>query len=184
MFGTPLFLYALCGSQRKASTNRRLLETLRDHAPEGVTIEICDLIGALPIFNPDLEGEHTPEIVERFAARVKAADGMIVACPEYAHGLPGGLKNALDWLVSRDEVPFKKVMIAHASHRGELALQQLTEVLRTMSFTLVPEADIRISLLGKDAAAQAACLRDSVDDGDLLNALARFCDNLRASIDL
>lgn len=178
MDAKPLFLYALCGSQRKVSTNRRLLTALRDHAPAGVTIEICDLIGELPIFNPDREGENTPEIVERFAAGIRAADGVIIACPEYAHGLPGGLKNALDWLVSRDEVPFKPVMIAHASHRGDFALEQLIEVLKTMSFTLVPEADLRISLLGKDTAAQAACLGDAVDDGRVLNALAKFCGRL------
>jgi len=64
----PLFLYALCGSQRKASTNRRLLEALRDNAPAGVVVEICELIGELPIFNPDREGENTPAIVEEFAA--------------------------------------------------------------------------------------------------------------------
>ncbi len=179
MDAKPLFLYALCGSQRKVSTNRRLLTTLRDHAPDGVTIEICDLIGDLPIFNPDREGEHTPDVVERLGAKMRAADGVIVACPEYAHGLPGGLKNALDWLVSRDEVPFKPVMIAHASHRGDFALGQLTEVLKTMSFDIVEEAHLRIGLLGKDDAAQAAVLDAAVRDGVILNALAIFCTHVR-----
>ncbi|WP_160009108.1 NADPH-dependent FMN reductase [Rhizobium sp. 18055] len=178
MIRTPLFLYALCGSQRKASTNRRLLEALRDHAPEGVTVEICELIGDLPIFNPDCEGENTPEIVEELAAKVRAADGVIFACPEYAHGLPGGLKNALDWLVSRDEAPFKPVMIAHASHRGDFALEQLTEVLKTMSFALVPSANIRISLLGKDAEGQQVSLRESMDHGVLDTALKEFCSRI------
>lgn len=182
MDAKPLFLYALCGSQRKVSTNRRLLEALRDHAPAGVTIEICDLIGDLPIFNPDREGAQTPEIVERLGAKMRAADGVIVACPEYAHGLPGGLKNALDWLVSRDEVPFKPVMIAHASHRGDFALAQLSEVLKTMSFDIVEEAHLRLGLLGKDEAAQAAVLDAAVRKGDILNALAKFCDHIRKNI--
>ncbi|WP_111564910.1 NADPH-dependent FMN reductase [Rhizobium sp.] len=182
MEAKPLFLYALCGSQRKVSTNRRLLEALRDHAPDGVTIEICDLIGELPIFNPDREGEHTPDIVERLGAKMLEADGVIVACPEYAHGLPGGLKNALDWLVSRDEVPFKPVMIAHASHRGDFALSQLTEVLKTMSFDIVEEAHLRIGLLGKDDAAQAAVLDAAVRDGVILNALAKFCGHVRKGV--
>jgi NAD(P)H-dependent FMN reductase len=183
MIRTPLFLYALCGSQRKASTNRRLLEALRDHAPKDVTIQICELIGDLPIFNPDHEGENTPEIVDEFAARVRAADGMIIACPEYAHGLPGGLKNALDWLVSRDEVPFKPVMIVHASHRGDFALDQLTEVLKTMSFTLVPGADLRISLLGKDAETQQEILHQSVASGSLGNALDELCSRIHRETD-
>ena len=98
-------VYALCGSQRRNSTNRSLLEAIRDSAPEGVDVEICGLIELLPIFNPDLEGDATPDVVERFASKIGMADGVIIACPEYAHGLPGGLKNALDWLVSRDEAP-------------------------------------------------------------------------------
>ncbi|MDP9809790.1 NAD(P)H-dependent FMN reductase [Rhizobium tibeticum] len=171
----PLVPYALCGSQRKASTNRRLLEALRDNAPVGVCVEICEMIGELPIFNPDREGENTPALVEEFAAEVCACDGIIVACPEYAHGLPGGLKNALDWLFSRDEVPFKPVMIAHASHRGDFALEQLTEVLKTMSFDVVHDAFLRISLLGKSEDAQASVLAESVENRRLLSALAKFC---------
>src|SRR5258708_2149796 len=139
----PLFLYALCGSQRSASTSRRLLEVLRDLAPAGVTIEICDLIGDMPVFNPDNEGERTPGIVNALAEKIAGADGLIVSCPEYAHGIPGGFKNALDWLVSRDEVPFKPVMFAHASHRGDLVLELLTDVLSTMSLRIVPEAFVR-----------------------------------------
>jgi NAD(P)H-dependent FMN reductase len=172
----PLFLYALCGSQRKVSTNRQLLEALRDHAPEGVTVEICELIGDLPIFNPDLEGEHRPAVVGQFATSVGTADGIIIACPEYAHGMPGGLKNALDWLVSGDEVSFKPVMIAHASHRGDVVLAQLTEVLETMSFSLVRAAFLRVALLGKTDGARAACLRECSERGILTAALAKFCD--------
>ncbi|CCM77360.1 NADPH-dependent FMN reductase [Rhizobium mesoamericanum] len=170
-----LILYALCGSQRKASTNRRLLEALRDSAPAGVSIRVCELIGELPIFNPDREGESTPAVVEEFAAEIRSCDGIVVACPEYAHGLPGGLKNALDWLVSRDEVPFKPVMIAHASHRGDFALEQLTEVLKTMSLRLVDEAFLRISLLGKSSETQADVIAESVESGRLLSALVKFC---------
>ncbi|MBD9447464.1 NADPH-dependent FMN reductase [Rhizobium sp. RHZ01] len=173
--GKPLFLYALCGSQRKASTNRRLLEALRDNAPAGVVVEICELIGELPIFNPDREGENTPAIVEEFAAKIRAANGIIVACPEYAHGLPGGLKNALDWLVSRDEVPFKPAMIAHASHRGDFALEQLTEVLKTMSLRLVDEAFLKISLLGKTDGGQSDVLAEAVKSGLLVSVLVKFC---------
>jgi chromate reductase len=167
-----LTFYALCGSQRRASTNRALLEAMRTAAPDYINIEICDLIGDLPIFNPDREGEQTPEIVEMFAARIRAADGLIIACPEYAHGIPGGLKNALDWLVSRDEVPFKPVMIAHSSHRGELVLAQLTDVLTTMSLVLVTEAFVQLPLVGKSEEAQRALLSDT-RSRELLDAALR-----------
>jgi chromate reductase len=167
-----LTFYALCGSQRRVSTNRALLEAMRTVASDHIRIEICELIGDLPIFNPDREGEHTPEIVEMFAARIRAADGLIIACPEYAHGIPGGLKNALDWLVSRDEVPFKPVMIAHSSHRGEFVLAQLTDVLTTMSLVLVTEAFVQLPLVGKNQEAQHALLADT-GSKELLDAALR-----------
>ncbi|PZM08490.1 NADPH-dependent FMN reductase [Rhizobium tubonense] len=168
--------YALCGSQRRASTNRALLEALSAAAPDYIAIEICELIGDLPIFNPDREGEFTPEIVEAFAAKIRAADGLIVACPEYAHGIPGGLKNALDWLVSRDEVPFKPVMIAHSSHRGQLVLSQLRDILTTMSLLIVEDAFLQLALVGKSQEAQRALLAEAKSEGLLDASLREFVE--------
>jgi chromate reductase, NAD(P)H dehydrogenase (quinone) len=170
----PLFLYALCGSQRSVSTSRRLLRALQDGAPDGVAIEICELIGGLPIFNPDEDGERTPAIVAGFVDKVARADGLIVSCPEYVHGLPGGFKNALDWLVSREEVPFKSVMIAHASHRGDLALEQLREVLSTMSLRIISDAFLRVPLAGKTDEEQASLLEEADRTGRLAQALRQF----------
>lgn len=180
MIQRPLSLYALCGSLRQASTSRRLLEALRAASPDDISIEICDLIGDLPIFNPDDEGERTPAIVAAFAAKIRDADGLIVSCPEYAHGIPGGFKNALDWLVSRDEVPFKPLMFAHASHRGDLVLEQLDEVLRTMSLRIVQEAFLRVPIAGKSEEAQAAILMEARENGTLRASLARFAQAIAA----
>ncbi|AYG61536.1 NAD(P)H-dependent oxidoreductase [Rhizobium jaguaris] len=178
----PLSLYALCGSQRQVSTSRRLLEALQRVSSDGVSIEICDLIGSLPIFNPDHEGDRTPPVVETFAAKIRDADGLIVSCPEYAHGIPGGFKNALDWLVSRDEVPFKPLMFAHASYRGDLVLEQLTEVLKTMSLRIVSEAFLRVPLAGKSDEAQASVLAELQQSGALRAGLDRFAQAIRASV--
>ncbi|AFL53885.1 chromate reductase [Sinorhizobium fredii] len=157
-----------------------MLEALRLSAPTGVAIEICDVIGDLPIFNPDREGEATPATVRSFAAKIAAADGLIIACPEYAHGIPGGLKNALDWLVSRDEVPFKPVMLAHASHRGDHVLEQLTEVLNTMSLHLVTEAFLRVPLLGKGEVDREEILGAACANGLLSRCLRTFADSIVA----
>lgn len=178
----PISLYALCGSQRRASSSRRLLEALQLACPEGVSIAICDAIGSLPIFNPDHEGERTPAVVGTFAAEIHKADGLIVSCPEYAHGIPGGFKNALDWLVSRDEVPFKPLMFAHASHRGDLVLAQLTDVLQTMSLHIVPEAFLRLPIAGKSDEAQAAMLGEARESGLLAAALSRFAEAIASRI--
>jgi NAD(P)H-dependent FMN reductase len=80
---------------------------------------------------------------------VGEADGLIVASPEYAHGIPGPLKNALDWLVSGSEIPNKPVMLVHASVRGLFVREHLSEVLKTMSTKLHPGPAFETHLVGK-----------------------------------
>jgi NAD(P)H-dependent FMN reductase len=72
------------------------------------------------------------------AAAVARADGLVIACPEYVRALPGGFKNAVDWLVSRDEIIVKPIALIHASHRGDDMLEQLRLVLGTVSETSPP----------------------------------------------
>jgi chromate reductase len=146
---TMIRLLAISGSLRQVSTNTALLQAMAGSTPPNVSIIRYDGMGDLPIFNPDREGELTPEPVLQLARQVRAADGLIISCPEYAHGIPGGLKNALDWLVSRDEIPNKPVMLVRASNRSTYALEALQEVLRTMSVRLMPEIGLTVHLLGK-----------------------------------
>src|SRR6185312_3342501 len=87
---------AISGSLRAASTNRVLLDAFARHAPEGIAVDMCDDIGGLPLFNPDIETAGKPLAVAELGRRVAAADGLIIGSPEYAHGIPGPLKNALD----------------------------------------------------------------------------------------
>ncbi len=143
--------YAISGSLRAISVHSALLRAMHRDAPEGVEVVLCDLIGDLPIFNPDREGDATPEIVHAFAGEVEKADALIIASPEYAHGIAGGLKNALDWLVSRPELVDKPVMLAHAYAlgRGHFGLSALTEVLKTASLNIMPGETFSVSLVGK-----------------------------------
>ena len=140
---------AICGSLRAASTNRILLEAFARHAPEGIAVAVCEGIGDLPLFDPDRDGNERPRAVAELARQVGEADGLIVASPEYAHGIPGPLKNALDWLVSGSEIPNKPVMLVHASVRGLSVREHLSEVLRTMSTKLYPGPTFEIHLVGK-----------------------------------
>jgi chromate reductase, NAD(P)H dehydrogenase (quinone) len=87
-------LLGICGSLRKASLNRALLAAVRDALPAGASMTLYDSI-ELPIFNSDLED---PAGVVRLKAAIAEADGLVFSVPEYNHSIPGGLKNALDWV--------------------------------------------------------------------------------------
>lgn len=89
-----LALLGICGSLRKASLNRALLAAVRDALPSGTTMTIYDTV-ELPIFNSDLDD---PPSVLRLKAAIAAADGLVISVPEYNYSIPGGLKNALDWV--------------------------------------------------------------------------------------
>lgn len=167
---------AISGSLRRVSTNTALLHALAGSAPDGIAVELYDGMGDLPIFNPDLEGELTPQGVQDLGDRVRAADGLIVSCPEYAHGIPGGMKNLLDWLVSREEIPFKPLMLVRASSRNDISHAALEEVLRTMSVALMPEAGLSIHLISKSPSEIEALLATPERRNELQGALLRFAD--------
>ena len=95
--GEPLRVIAFAGSLREASYNRALLRAARELAPEGMEIEIFDRIGEIPLFNEDVEAQGAPPAVTAFREAIRAADAMLIAVPEYNHGVPGVLKNAIDW---------------------------------------------------------------------------------------
>ena len=93
-----LKLLALSGSLRQLSYNTSAIQALRVLAPKHVKITIANISG-LPLFNPDLEHEDIPACTKLKLA-VKESAGLIIASPEYAHGISSPMKNALDWLVS------------------------------------------------------------------------------------
>ena len=92
-------MLCLCGSLRRVSANRAALEAARELAPASLQLEIYPGMDALPLFCPDAEVDPLPEPVLDLRAAVGRADALLVACPEYAHGIPGSFKNLLDWLV-------------------------------------------------------------------------------------
>ena len=88
---------AISGSLRRDSHNTRLLRTLAEEAPEDVTVELWDGLKAIPPYDADDDGPDGPETVEDFRRRVREADAVLIATPEYNASIPGALKNALDW---------------------------------------------------------------------------------------
>jgi NAD(P)H-dependent FMN reductase len=138
---------ALCGSLRAASINATLLRAGAALAPPDVTLVLHPSLADLPLFNPD--GETDPPVpVLRLRAAVAAADALVIASPEYAHGVSGTIKNALDWLVSFEPFVHKPVAVLNASPRAHHADDALRETLRTMSAVVVDDACVAIPLLG------------------------------------
>jgi NAD(P)H-dependent FMN reductase len=164
----------ISGSLRRVSTNAALLRAIAASAPDDITVELYSGMGVLPIFNPDNEGGRTPAVVTDLGAKVRAADGLIIACPEYAHGIPGGMKNLLDWLVSRDEIVHKPTMLLRASDRNDISHAALMEVLRTMSVAVMPETGFAMHLLSKKADEIAVMLSAADMRAELASALRGF----------
>lgn len=164
---------AMSGSLRGTSTNTRLLRAAMDLAPSGVGIELYDGLGDLPHFNPDLDTGTPPEPVQRLRALVGASDGLVICTPEYAHGLAGSFKNALDWLVSSLEFPDKPVAILNAAARAHHADGQLREVLTTMSASICEAASVTLTF-PRPGMDSDAMISDPEVAGALGMALAAF----------
>ncbi len=131
-------LLAIAGSIRHTSSTAALVRAAARLAPPGVRVEIYGDLAGLPPFSPDLDVDPLPPSVAALRAAIGSSDGLIIATPEYAHGMPGALKNALDWLVSATEPIGLPVLLVSASPGGAAhAHAQFSEVLRTMNLRLV-----------------------------------------------
>ena len=172
-----LQVIAIAGSLRAASINAAFCRAAARLAPTDLHVEVCSEIGALPLFNPDLEAAP-PAVVERFRNTIGAADALLMASPEYAHGISGVLKNALDWLVSYEGVVDKPIALVNTSPRAHHALDALQEVLRTMSTRLLPDASASLPLLGQ-CITEDAMMADPQVRGAIIALLATLERNLR-----
>ena len=133
------------------------LDALAQLAPNRVRVLVYRDLARLPAFNPDddVEDKPKPEPVETLRQLVGASDAIVIAAPEYAHGVPGALKNALDWLVASETFAGKPVVLINASARAFHAQASLREILATMAARLVPEAFATLSLAGKEVTAES-----------------------------
>src|SRR5215471_10820296 len=139
---------AISGSLRAASTNTVLLNATAALAPKNLKVIVYTSLADLPHFNPDLDSD-APAAVKNFRSQLAKAAGVIISSPEYAHGVPGVLKNALDWLVASGELYEKPVALFRASPRATFAQASLALTLSVMSVRLIEEASVIVPLLGK-----------------------------------
>jgi len=173
-----LNIVAVSGSLRNSSTNTTLLDAAIHLAPPDLSIKRTDLIGQLPLFNPDLDvGEI--EVVQRWTALMRESNALILSTPEYARGYPGALKNALDWLVQGDAFVEKPFMFFVASERAHASHTTLAVVISTMSGVHISDADVTIPLLGTDNAV-SDIVQNDLFSSRIKNALALFSEQIRS----
>jgi NAD(P)H-dependent FMN reductase len=139
---------AISGSLRRASSTTAVVRAARLVAPGHIEVVVYTGLAGLPPFNPDDDGELLPAPVADLRAQIAAADAVLISSPEYAHGVPGVLKNALDWLVGGMEMVGKPVALINASPRATIAQAQLAETLRTMQARVIDDASVTLPLLG------------------------------------
>ncbi|MBM9502098.1 NAD(P)H-dependent oxidoreductase [Leptospira sp. 201903071] len=143
---------AISGSLRSQSTNSSLLRAITKTAPPEMEIITYEELGELPHFSPDIDGENSPEVVLRYRKALNNADGVLICTPEYAHGIPGVLKNSLDWVVGSGEYVDKPVMALSASPSymgGDKAHASLLQTLKVMNVTVVEPASFCVTLARK-----------------------------------
>ncbi len=111
----PLRILAISGSLRQSSTNTTLMNAIIGLAPSHVNFTTYNGLSDLPHFNPDLDIDSGPLSVQKLRTQLDGADGILICSPEYANGVPGALKNALDWIVSSGEFVNKPTAVITAS---------------------------------------------------------------------
>ncbi len=121
MADPTLDVIVICGSLRKGSYNAALARTLPSLAPAGMSLKPAPPWDKMPIYNFDLQNSSgIPAEVTVWGDAIRSADGVIIVSPEYNWSIPGGLKNAIDWVSRLKEVPFTNKPVALQSCSGGL----------------------------------------------------------------
>ena len=183
----PLKVLAISGSLRAGSYNTAALRAAQELAPEGMIIEIVSIAG-IPIYDADVQAQGIPQSVQNLGEKIRQADAVLIASPEYNYSIPGGLKNAIDWISRLPNQPFagKPVAMIGASMsllgaaRAQYHLRQSFVFLDALPINK-PEVFITLAHQKFDAAG---ALTDEPTRGfvfQLLVSLARWTHRLQSS---
>lgn len=164
---------AICGSTRKESSNLNLIYAIKELSKDTLEISIYPDLTVIPHFNPDLDNEKAPLPVIHFREQLKAADGVLICTPEYAMGVPGTLKNAIDWTVSSCEFSQKPTALFTASSQGQKAHHSLLETLRIIESNITEDTQLLISYI-KTKVNQDNKITDEATLSSVLQVLEVF----------
>jgi chromate reductase, NAD(P)H dehydrogenase (quinone) len=175
-------ILAISGSLRTNSSNTHILRSMMELAPDRIELSMYDGIGDLPHFNPELDDELSIATVRDWRTQLQAADGILFCTPEYAHGVPGSLKNALDWIVASGEFMHKPTAVISASPSpdgGAKANAALVQTLRVMMAAIADD-----SILCIPAVYNKFNDRAELTDLETEQALTSLLASLVGEIDL
>jgi NAD(P)H-dependent FMN reductase len=143
----PSNIFAISGSLRAGSSNHAILKALGSMALPGSNYIVYDGLGTVPAFDPGLDNDDPPKPVSDLRDQLATANAIIICTPEYAHGIPGALKNAMDWMVSSGSFSGKPIALITASTGGENAHEAMIKVLSAIDAKLAPETTLLISFV-------------------------------------
>ena len=176
-------ILGIAGSLRKASYNRGALRAAQQLCPEGAKIEIFELDG-IPVFNQDEEKPPPPQVID-LKKRIRAADAILLVTPEYNYGLPGVLKNAIDW-ASRphgdnawDGKPVAIMSAAMSMGGGIRAQYQLRQSFVFLNMDAVVQPEVAINNVGERFDAQSN-LKDETSKKLIRQLLQSLVQKVRA----
>ena len=138
-------ILAISGSTRERSTNLNLIYAIAELAGDTFDVAVYQGLMSLPPFNPDNDGSNAGEAVADLRNRLNEADGVLICTPEYAMGVPGTLKNAIDWTVSSANFYHKPTALITASSVGEKGHASLLETLKVIDANITDETQLLIS---------------------------------------
>lgn len=179
----PVRLVGLAGSLRAQSFSRATLVGLRNNLPDKVSLDILDLL--LPLYNEDEDGAAAPAQASQFREAIGSSDGLLIVTPEYNHGIPGVLKNALDWasrpygrscLINK---PALVISISPAFTGGVRAHAQVNETLLSIPAQVLGGPQVVIG--GIEAKIRSGSLVDEASLGFALAAIRRMISLSRRS---
>ena len=171
-------ILAISGSTRKNSTNHRLLKAIAEISKNNFDVTFYDELSLMPSFNPDEDNENVAKEVARFRLLISESDGVIICTPEYAHGVPGSLKNAIDWTVGTADFSRKPTLLITASTDGKYGHAALLETLRVIEAKNISELQLLISFASTKIDAE-----NKIIDGQTLNNVKTLLNKLEVAMD-
>ncbi len=169
---------AISGSTRSSSSNGNLVKAIAALSINLFTVTIFDGLMGVPPFNPEDDTENPPVAIQQLRQQLKDADGILICTPEYAMGVPGTLKNAIDWTVSSMEFSHKPVALITASSAGEKGHAALLETLTVIEARMTAGTALRIPFI-KTKISTDCIITDSATLTAVQQLIAAFSELMK-----